>query len=186
MGPDGEPTGARLAEPPAGPLPADSFGRTLFEDNPIPTSSAVVRRDALEAAGGFAGEGALPGDLDWDLWLRLAERGAPFVCEPDAVVRYRRHPGGVTADLAAVAEQRLAVQRAHAGLVDEATRAKAEAESLTLVARARVRERRYAEARRNLRLAGELRPPSARERALGALLRVPGLRAGLGRRSHYR
>jgi len=94
----------------------------LYSANPIPTSSVVLRRRALEAAGGFASPVTLAGDWDWDLWLRLAARGETFVCVPDAVVHYRRHPDGLTADVAALARFQLALHEAHADLVDEATR----------------------------------------------------------------
>ena len=49
----------------------------VFERNPIPTSSVVVQRADLLAAGGFAGP---PPCEDQDLWLRLLRRGARFVC----------------------------------------------------------------------------------------------------------
>ena len=62
---------------------------------------------------------------DWDLWLRLAARGEPFVCAPDAVVRYRRHPGGLTADVAALARCQLELHRAHGALVEPAVRERA-------------------------------------------------------------
>jgi len=187
VGVDGEPTGARFAEPPAGPLDRERFGAALFADNPIPTSSVLMRRTALERAGGFrAPDDGLVGGCDWDLWLRLLERDEVLFCEPRARVRYRRHPGGLTADLAVTAEQALAVQGAHPGLVDDDTRRRVEAGSRTLLARARVRQRRYADARAELRRAAALWPPGPRERVLAMLLRVPGARAGLGRRRHYR
>jgi hypothetical protein len=49
-----------------------------------------------------------------------------------------------------------------------------------------VREGRYAQAREALAQARALAPPSARERALEAALRVPGVRSRLGRRDPYR
>ena len=74
-----------------------------------------MRRGPLEAAGGFASPVRLA--EDWDLWLRLAARGEAFVCAPDAVVRYRRHPGGLTADIAALARCQLELHRTHGALV---------------------------------------------------------------------
>ncbi len=50
------------------PLPA------LFIENPVGTSTVLVRRDALSASGLF--DELLPSAEDLDLWLRLAQRGA--------------------------------------------------------------------------------------------------------------
>ena len=51
----------------------------LLDANPVITSTAVVRRAALQAAGGFDTELWLRGLEDYALWLRLADRGARFV-----------------------------------------------------------------------------------------------------------
>jgi glycosyltransferase involved in cell wall biosynthesis len=122
VGPDGRPTGERWDEPPAGPHAGPGLQRRLYEANPIPTSSVVLRRGPLEAVGGFASPVAVA--EDWDLWLRLAAAGETLVCVPDAVVRYRRHPGGLTGDVAHLARCQRALHEAHAGLVDAATRAR--------------------------------------------------------------
>lgn len=182
----GVPTGERWEEPAPGRLEAAAIAPWLFERNMIPTSSAVLRRPALEAVGGFAGPGTVRGDWDWDVWLRLLRLGRPFVYEPGAVVAYRRHAGGLTADVAALAELGLAVHEAHGSLVDEATRRRARAGDLVLLARGRIRQRRYGEARAALREARALGPLPPHERALELIVAVPGLRAGLGRRSPYR
>ena len=184
VGDDGYPTGERLPELPPGLLTADALAPVLFDSNPIPTSSALVRRDALIGVGGFAGPAPLASD--WDLWLRLVAAGASFVCEPRARIRYRRHEGGVTADVAALAESRLKVHAAHGSLVDEDTRRRAEAHDLVLLARGRIRQRRYDAAAEALERADELAPLHGRERALKTLVRVPGVRAALGRRAPYR
>lgn len=184
VGDDGRPTGERLPELPAGPLAPSELAPVLFESNPIPTSSALVRRDALVRAGGFSGPGPLASD--WDLWLRLVADGGTFVCEPRARIRYRRHAGGVTADVAALAESRLKVHEAHAHLVDEDRRRRAESRDRVLLARGRIRQRRYDEAADALARADELEPLRGRERALGRLVKVPGVRSLLGRRRPYR
>ena len=181
---DGAPTGERWEELRPGPLEPAELVPLLFERNPIPASSAVVRRGALEAAGGFAGSVEL--GSDWELWLRLAGRGERFLFEPRAAIGYRRHRGGVTFDVAALAEAKLAIHAAHAGLVDEATRRRAEAQDRIALARGRIRQRRYADAREELRRAASLAPLSPRDRAMGMLLRAPGLRGLLGRRDPYR
>lgn len=181
VGPDGAPTGERWEELPAGRHEPARLGPLLFERNPIPTSSVIVRRDALLEAGGFAGPAPL--GSDWDLWLRLVERGATFVCEPRAVIEYRRHPGGVTADVAALAEANLAIRAAHRSLVPAEVAEAARRRDLVALARGRVRRRDYAGARAALAEAAPLR---GRERALALVLRVPLLRGFLGRRDPYR
>lgn len=184
VGDDGQPTGERLPELPAGRLTASELASLLFDSNPIPTSSALVRRDALVRAGGFAAPAPLASD--WDLWLRLIADGGTFVCEPGARIRYRRHAGGVTADVAALAESRLKVHAAHGSLVNEDSRRHAESRDLVLLARGRIRQRRYPEAAEALARADAIEPLHGRERALRTLVRVPVVRAALGRRAPYR
>lgn len=58
-------------------------------------ASALFRRDALTAVGGWRlaeGHDALS---DWDLWMALAEHGYRGVYEPRVVYRYRRDRGGM-------------------------------------------------------------------------------------------
>ena len=115
VGADGRATGERWTELSAGLHAGPGLQARLYAANPIPTSSVVLRRVALEAAGGFGSPVRLA--EDWDLWLRLAAAGYGFVCEPQAVVRYRRHPGGLTADVAALARCQLELHRSHAASV---------------------------------------------------------------------
>lgn len=184
VGADGRPTGERLPELREGLHEAAELAPVLFESNPIPTSSVVVRRAAIDAAGGFPGPARLASD--WDLWLRLVENGASFVCEPRARIRYRRHGAGVTADVAGLAESMLAVHSAHGALVDEDSRRRAESRDLVLLARGRIRERRYREAAEALGRARSRAPLGRRESALRHLVRVPLVRGALGRRRPYR
>ena len=180
----GDPTGEELPELRAGLHTADELAPVLYWSNPIPTSSAVVRRDALERAGGF--EGPAPLASDWDLWLRIVAQGGAFVCEPRARIRYRRHSGGVTADVAAMAESMLVVHAAHSDLVDEESRRRAEARDFVLLARGRIRQRRYRDAAEALARADALLPLRGRERIMRRLVSVPGVRSALGRRKPYR
>ena len=184
IGEDGRATGEKLPELAPGLHPAEDLAPVLYWSNSIPTSSVLVRRDALVDAGGFAGPAALASD--WDLWLRLVAHGGTFVCEPRARIRYRRHTGGVTADVAGLAESMLAVHAANGRLVDEDTKRRAEARDLVLLARGRIRQRRWRDAAMALARADALLPLRGRERALRRLVAVPGLRAGLGRRQPYR
>ncbi len=56
--------------------------------------ACVIRRDALDAAGGF--DETLPSSEDLDLWIRILETGrrAAIVAEP--LVTYRRRPGSLS------------------------------------------------------------------------------------------
>lgn len=58
-----------------------------------PHSSALIRRDALQAVGGYRRRFRRAQDLD--LWLRLSERGR-FGCVPEPLVRLRQHGGQLT------------------------------------------------------------------------------------------
>lgn len=179
---EGRPTGERWQELPGGLLDARHLGPMLYVHNSIPASCVVLRRSELRAAGGFAGP---PPSEDWDLWLRLVSRDVCFYCEPGAEIAYRRHPRQLTADIAALAEASMKVHAAHAGLVDQATRRRVHGADLVALARGRVRQRRYAEARAALTEAAGMAPLGSRERILRGLLAVPGLRAALGRRAPY-
>ena len=146
VGTDGRPTGERWTDLAAGRHEGAALQSLLYAANPIPTSSVVMRRGALERAGGFESPVRLA--EDWDLWLRLATRGEPFVCAPDALVRYRRHAGGLTADVAALARCQLELHRAHGDLVEPER------------ARARARRRRGRPAIRDARRRASAAPAS--------------------------
>lgn len=117
VGPDGRPTSERWDEWRPGLHAGPDLAARLYESNPLPTSSVMLRRAALEEVGGFESPLHLGEDWDWDLWLRLAARAYGFVFEPQVVVRYRRHPGGLTADLARLARYQLKLHAAHGELV---------------------------------------------------------------------
>jgi glycosyltransferase involved in cell wall biosynthesis len=148
----------------------------LYEHNPILLSSVVVRRELLVAAGGF--DASLRHAEDWDLWLRLAQRGARFATATDARVRYRRHPGGLTHDVAALARAQLEVHRRHGGAVDAQVRRRVEHRDLLALAEGLVRERRWDEASAAIGEAAALGPVPWRLR--------PGVRRLRGRRDPYR
>ena len=80
----------------------------------------------------------------------------------------------------------LEVHAAHAGLVDEESRRRAESRDLVLLARGRIRQRRYREAAEALARADALLPLRGRERLMRRLVGVPGVRSALGRRRPYR
>lgn len=66
--------------------PAGDVFWLLVGSNFIPSSSAVVRRSAIESVGGLFHQ-ATPAE-DWDLWLRIAER-YPIAALNEAVSIYR-------------------------------------------------------------------------------------------------
>lgn len=129
VGSDGRRTAERWDEPAPGLHAGNDLLTRLYAANPVPTSSVVLRRDALEAVEGFRSPVRVA--EDWDLWLRLAGAGYAFVCEPNAVVRYRRHPGGLTADVGGLARSQLELHRAHGSLVAPEIRARALAADAT-------------------------------------------------------
>lgn len=183
VGPDGRGTGEQWSRPDAGRHRARDWGPALYARNPVPTSSVLLRRAALTTVGGFAAPVRVA--EDWELWLRLAQAGYDTVCVPEATVRYRRHPGGLTADVARLARAQLAVHAAHAGLVDEATHRAAEADDLAaladgLTARGDTRGARAAWGR-----VAEHRSLTARERLKRTALGVPGGAQLLSRTSPY-
>ncbi len=164
---DGRPTGEQWP-----PLDPDR----LFEHNPIPVSSAVVRRSVLDAVGGF--DASLRRLEDWDLWLRLRAAGARFASAPAARVRYRRHPGALTQDVAAQARAQLEIHRRHAAMVGPDVRQRVEHRDLLALADGLVRERRWDEVRETLRVAAAVGPIPWRMK--------PGVRRLRGRRDPYR
>ena len=115
VGADGRTTGERWAELRPGLHAGPSLAALLYAANPIPTSSMMLRRSALAEAGGFTSPVRVA--EDWDLWLRLAARGGGFISLEETLVRYRRHPGGLTADVEGLARCQLELHRAHGELV---------------------------------------------------------------------
>jgi hypothetical protein len=180
----GRPTGEQWEELAPGAHEPDEIARLLFEHNPIPTASVVARRERLAAAGGFSSDLLIVSDRE--AWLRLALAGGRFLFEPRAAIRYRRHAGGLTADVARLAEDQLAFHERYGDHVDGATRNRTRARDLTALGRGRVRQRRYAEARAALGEAARIDQAGVRERLTRALLAVPGARGLLGRRDPYR
>ena len=86
-------TGASRTQPPTDP---SSLWPQLRWTNPfIPPSSVMLRRSALEEAGGF-NEDILAAE-DWELWVKLARR-KPFVPTPEPLTFYQESPDGLSGD----------------------------------------------------------------------------------------
>jgi glycosyltransferase involved in cell wall biosynthesis len=73
------------------PLVLRSPPSLIHPGNPIPNSAALIRRDAVEAAGGFRP----PRVDDLDLWLRLLENGTGLV-SPVVGAIYYLHPAQIS------------------------------------------------------------------------------------------
>ncbi len=78
----------------------------LLRGNFVPTSTVVARREALLAAGAFDEE--MTHSEDWDLWLRIAEKG-PFRAVDRILSHYRLHDGQLIRDRLALSRGRLRV-----------------------------------------------------------------------------
>jgi glycosyltransferase involved in cell wall biosynthesis len=78
------------------PLEHDRILRAMNRFLPIAQPSAMFRKAAVVAAGGYADNGAGVAE-DYDLVSRLALQGTRFANLPDALLRYRLHPGQLKA-----------------------------------------------------------------------------------------
>jgi GT2 family glycosyltransferase len=87
-------------------LPTGDVLADLIEDNFLPTSTVVVRRDAFLAAGGF--DESMTHSEDWDLWLRLAD-GSAFVASAEVLSTYRFHEDQLIRDGMALSRGKLRV-----------------------------------------------------------------------------
>ena len=91
---------------------AEMFDR-LFAENFIPVLSVLARKQALADAGFFAEERQYQNCEDYELWLRLAERGALFFGMGERLVRYRRHAASMTHRQSKILLPMIAVLRRH-------------------------------------------------------------------------
>lgn len=89
------------------PTGADEVRARLQSTSALVHASATIRTDAVRAVGGYRQAFRLA--LDYDLWLRLAER-FDVLNVPEVVVRYRVHGGQGSADLERVAVETVAAR----------------------------------------------------------------------------
>lgn len=86
----------------------------LRQQNVVPvTSGVMVRRDVFQTVGGF--DASLAVAEDWDLWIRLADHGAPALVDR-GLVGYREpasDQSNLSADTLAMAAGRIEVRRRH-------------------------------------------------------------------------
>jgi MoaA/NifB/PqqE/SkfB family radical SAM enzyme/GT2 family glycosyltransferase len=69
-------------------------------------TAAPVRREAIDAVGGYDEHMAASGDEDWDLWISLVEKGFRGTIIPEVLFYYRRRAGSMST-LSMRGEQRL-------------------------------------------------------------------------------
>jgi len=67
----------------------------LAEDTVM--TAALVRREAVTAAGGYDEAMPAQGDEDWDLWLRLVKAGRRGTIIPETLFYYRKRHGSMSA-----------------------------------------------------------------------------------------
>ena len=81
----------------------EDHAREIFVESPLCHPSVLMRRDALEHAGGYR-------DVDWpedyDLWLRMHSAGYGLAKVPELLVRWRHH-----ADRASFRDPRYSLER---------------------------------------------------------------------------
>lgn len=70
----------------------------LIINNPIVTSSALVRKSAVVDAGMFDELKEI--QEDWDLWIAMALNGSTFKYDANRLAHYYRGPEGITSDVA--------------------------------------------------------------------------------------
>jgi glycosyltransferase involved in cell wall biosynthesis len=70
----------------------EEIAREIFIESPLVHPSILIRREALEAVGGYRTEGP----EDYDLWLRLHARGMQFAKVPEVLFCWMDRPDRVT------------------------------------------------------------------------------------------
>lgn len=80
------------------PTQHDAIVRAMHRFNPLAHPSVMLRREVVQAAGGYS-EAVDYTCEDYELWSRLAARGARFANCAEPLVRYRVHSGGMKSRL---------------------------------------------------------------------------------------
>lgn len=88
------------------PHPTGWIWSQVILGNPIPSPTPVVRRDVMEAVGGF--DTALAMVDDWECWIRIA-RVAEIDCVGEPVALYRLHSNQTFRNLERFRERHLLV-----------------------------------------------------------------------------
>ena len=80
--------------------------RELLLSNCIPSSSALIRRSVFQQVGSF--NPAYRIAMDYDLWLRIADR-YPIEVIDRPLMQYRVHPGGISSNRAEMIREDLEI-----------------------------------------------------------------------------
>jgi glycosyltransferase involved in cell wall biosynthesis len=91
-------------------LTHDEMAREALIESPLAHGTAMIRREALEAVGGWRERG-WPEDMD--LWLRMVERGARLAKLPRVLYGWRQHPGSATRSDPRYATERFLALKLH-------------------------------------------------------------------------
>ncbi len=86
------------------------MAREVLVESPLAHATALLRRDAVERAGGWRDRG-WPEDVD--LWLRLLESGARFAKLPRVLYAWRQHPASATWRDPAFSRERIQALQEH-------------------------------------------------------------------------
>lgn len=82
--------------------------KTLIKGNVISTLTVMVRREVIEAVGGFNESNDLRAVEDYELWLRIVANNPKSIKSiPHALAHYRMHEDNISKSSALQAEQRL-------------------------------------------------------------------------------
>ncbi|MCK4411998.1 MAG: glycosyltransferase [Candidatus Eisenbacteria sp.] len=74
-------------------LSPQEIARDLWIESPLPHPAVLMRREAYDACGGYR---EVPWPEDYDLWLRLHNRGWRFAKVAAALYEWRHHGGRLT------------------------------------------------------------------------------------------
>jgi cellulose synthase/poly-beta-1,6-N-acetylglucosamine synthase-like glycosyltransferase len=93
-----------------GIVTAEEHAAAMFIESPIIHPATLIRRTALEAAGGWQDP---PWAEDWDLWLRIHRAGFGIAKAPRVLFRWRRAPSTMTVKDPRFTKEALLACRAH-------------------------------------------------------------------------
>ncbi|WP_435627896.1 glycosyltransferase family 2 protein [Candidatus Ferrigenium straubiae] len=96
-----------------GPQLRTCYLSLLYDGNCLSTSAIVVRKSALDKAGGFSEDSQMVTAEDYELWLRLAKKGCSFVLIEEVLGEYRLHGGNQSKAVMRNLGAELAVLRKH-------------------------------------------------------------------------
>ncbi|HSN39491.1 MAG TPA: glycosyltransferase, partial [Burkholderiales bacterium] len=105
-----------------GPESRTSYDSLLFDGNCLSTSALVVKRAALDQAGGFDVDPALVTAEDYELWLRLARNGCRYGILDDMLGEYLLHGGNQSKAVMRNFRAELAVLNKHFALTQDLPR----------------------------------------------------------------